>query len=81
MRNLYVVLDHVAEESGPIFEAKTDGVALRQYQRMLLAEGVEPGDYSLICVGEFDHEANGGQFLVMPRVVEANLNMDEEDDV
>ena len=29
MWNMYVVYDRVAEESGPIFEAKNDGTAAR----------------------------------------------------
>ena len=57
---LYVVYDRVAEESGPVFEAKNNGVAWRKYARMLNSEKdlVKYSDYMLLCVGKVDHDLN-----------------------
>lgn len=53
---LYALYDRVAEESGPIAEAKNDGVALRMYQHMLASKQLPPDDYQLICVGEWNRD-------------------------
>ena len=52
---LYVVFDRVAEQSGPIFSAINDGVALRQYRHII--ESVDAGtqdEYRLLCLGVYD---------------------------
>lgn len=57
--NMYVVHDLVAEESGPIFEAKNDLVAMRNVKQMF--QDVDSNyikDYKLICVGRLDHTTN-----------------------
>lgn len=54
---LYVVKDKVAEESGPVFEAVNNGVALRHYQNML-RESSTPNDYLLLKVGCINHATN-----------------------
>ena len=51
--NLYVVYDRLAEESGPIYQAVNDGVALRQYNN-LLQNCTCKEDYDCVCIGEFD---------------------------
>lgn len=56
--NLYVVYDRIAEESGPVYEAKNDGVAVRKYLQMLEKSAVRLSDYQLLCVGSIDHESN-----------------------
>lgn len=50
--NLYTVYDKVAEESGPLYEAKNDAVALR----MVLKYLADNPDYELFCVGEYNHD-------------------------
>lgn len=53
--NMYVIYDRVAQEAGPIFEAKNDGVAYRSFAK--LREGQEtPEDFSLLKLGMFDHD-------------------------
>lgn len=53
---LYVIYDKVAEESGPLFQAKNDETAKRQFIGMIKHEKVlSPGDYNLHCVGYYDH--------------------------
>lgn len=52
---LYSVYDELAEEFGPLFEQKNDATAKRAVETML-KDKPYPGDYSLYCVGEFDHD-------------------------
>lgn len=52
-QKLYVIYDKLAEESGPIFTAKNDMVALRQYSH-LIKDVENQNDYSLECVGVYD---------------------------
>lgn len=54
---LFSVFDWKAREFGPIFEAKNEDVAIRQFKNMLSSERMLcPEDYSLYCFGEFDRE-------------------------
>lgn len=55
---LYTIRDRVAEESGPLFEAKNKGIAIRQITKML--EGVPKaslGDYKLLYMGTYNSSA------------------------
>ncbi len=70
--NLYVVYDTVAVESGPVYEAKNDGVAWRNYGA-LLAKTVDKSDFMLLCVGSIDHVNNVVSALSNPRVVEITV--------
>lgn len=51
---LYTVYDKLAEESGPLFEAKNDTVALRMF------DGINfPGErdhYKLLFIGTYSHD-------------------------
>lgn len=53
--NLYTVKDSVAEEFGPLFQAKNDGVATRMFLE-LLKQTKQPFEYKLFMVGQFDHD-------------------------
>lgn len=52
---LYVIYDKLAAESGPVFEAKNDQVALRQFKK-----AIEPAsnknEYQLYRIGAYDNE-------------------------
>lgn len=53
--NVYAILDDAVEETGPLFEAPNDRVALRNFK--LLLEKVhefQHGDYHLFKVGTYD---------------------------
>ena len=55
---IYTVFDKVAEEYGPLFEAKNDAVALRQFKHLIATVVVENrDDYVLYSCGTFDHDA------------------------
>lgn len=56
--NLYVIYDRVAEESGPVYEAKNDGVASRMYAEFLRKITARPEDYLLLRVGTIDHRTS-----------------------
>lgn len=72
--NIYVIRDKVAEESGPIFEAKNDSVAYRQYVS-LIEKSDHQGDFDLLCVGDYDHEEDVLQHFI-PYVVQLNVEME-----
>lgn len=59
---LYSVCDSVAEEYGPVFEAKNDDVAKRSFKQILDKSSVSPADFELCCIGEFDHETGAAIF-------------------
>lgn len=75
---VYVVYDKTAEESGPIQHAKNDGVMLRMYQGLMakLSGGSSPAEYSLWCIGEYDHEKM--EFVSLEiREVQATLSTED----
>lgn len=51
---LYCIYDKVAQEGGPLFEAKNDTVALRIVSGISLPSPRE--DYKVFCVGEYSHD-------------------------
>lgn len=58
MDGLYTIYDRVAEEGSPPFVARTDGVAVRQFQAAILGGKVlNPDDYVLYRVGGWDSTA------------------------
>ena len=66
--DLYVVYDKIAGECGPVFEAKNDGVAMRQYRHLINEFPiVVQEDFSLMQVGTIDKESmiiEPGQILI-----------------
>ena len=54
IQRLYTIRDTVAEENGPIFTAKNDGVALRQFKEILTSIQNDPEEYKLFCIGTWD---------------------------
>ena len=59
MWNMYVVYDRVAEESGPIFEAKNDGTAARAARELVAAlRALRRTSFSFWKLGTIDHEKN-----------------------
>jgi len=62
---VYVIYDKIAEESGPMFEAVNDGIALRQACHVL--KPLPPtlvDDYQLVKIGEYD--TKDMQIYVLP---------------
>ena len=79
--NIYTIYDKVACESGPIFQAKNDGVALRCFMSLIKdTPNIVPTDYDVYCLGEFDTEARS----FVPEVDYGRLvieNLEDESDV
>ncbi len=79
-RRLYVIYDKVALESGPNFEAKNDGIALRNFQRFIAEKKNEDNlffatDMELIRVGTIDKETNEiGSAPEEPEIVVIDLS-------
>lgn len=46
MIRLYVIKDTVADEFGPLFEAKNDEVATRSF-KALISKAIQPSDFVL----------------------------------
>ncbi len=54
---IYTIYDKLAREGGPLFQAKNDQVAHRQFQTQLTnMPNIEIADFDLRCVGEYDNE-------------------------
>lgn len=52
---LYVVRDIIADDIGPVFQAKNDGVAVRSF-RGLLKDVVNIDEYELIRIGHLERD-------------------------
>lgn len=56
--NIYTIYDVLAEECGPVFQAKNDSVACRAVDAMLKeVSGTAISDYHLYCLGSFETES------------------------
>lgn len=72
-RFVYAIRDELAEETGPLFEAPSDAVALRQFGHLLSqVDDTSKGDYKLFRFGEFTEEAG----LVAISGMEIRVNME-----
>jgi len=74
---LYVLRDLIAECSGPIFEARNNGVAIRKYNE-LLKDNPYPAEYDLIHIGTINHETEKLTALD-PTPVELTINTETEE--
>ena len=54
--DLYTVRDLLADEHGPIFQAKNKAVAERNYHQLLEKQKLNAEEYELVKIGEFDNE-------------------------
>ena len=80
-RNLYVIYDKVAEESGPVQEFKNDGIANRWYAEIMAKDDVTwnlSADFELYHLGEIDKTTNIINPM-KPRLVEIKLSMIDEE--
>lgn len=54
---IYTIKDLVADECGPVFSAKNDEVAGRNFRDLMKKENIGNSDeYRLFCVGYYDPE-------------------------
>jgi hypothetical protein len=81
-RNLYVIYDRVAEESGPVYEAQNDGIANRRYKALMSEQThdwFDETDFTLFHVGEIDKTTNIINALP-PREVYISLSLLNEEE-
>lgn len=74
--NLYVIYDKVAEESGPVYQAVNDGVAVRQFKSTI--EKIPSSlrdEYQLVCIGMYDSKTLKGS-LTPARVIDVVFSPD-----
>lgn len=54
---LYTIYDMVAEQSGPLFEAVNDKIAIRAVRKtQQFTDAAMEGEFKLLCVGEVTRE-------------------------
>jgi len=53
---LYSIYDKLAEEYGPVFQAKNKAIADRNYNQMLTKQNLNPEEYQLYKLSTFDNE-------------------------
>lgn len=72
---VYVIYDKVAEESGPMFEAVNDGIALRQACNVLKPlPNTLVEDYQLVKIGEYDTK-DMQIYVIPPEEIDFSLSL------
>ncbi len=67
--NVYTIYDKLARESGPLFQAKNDKVAYRQFCTQLKEiKNIQKEDFELLNIAEYDNEACQLQDMITVRV-------------
>lgn len=67
---IYAVRDTLAEETGPIFEAKNDAVASRKFKMLVDGSKVNIAELRLYVFGEIDHETDSLMAYPVPKIVD-----------
>lgn len=72
---MYTIYDSVAEESGPIYCVKNDGVALRAFQQAMSGKDRAVwGEFALMYLGTFDNVTMALDPVDLAQVVETTLS-------
>ncbi len=67
--NVYTIYDKLARESGPLFQAKNDQVAYRQFCTQLKEiKNIQKEDFELLNIAEYDNESCQLQDMITIRV-------------
>lgn len=71
---LYTIRDMIAEECGPVFNAKNDSVAIRQVHNLIRNEPCgDPSEYELYRIGQYDGDT-GRIVSIEPDIVDFKLS-------
>lgn len=73
---IYSIKDTVAQEFGPIFQAKNDDVALRNFHSALL-KVPNPEEYELYYLGTFDVDTGSLYGGIPNKVEDKGVKVDE----
>lgn len=65
MKSIYIIYDKAAEDISPVFEAKTDTVAIRNFAHSLVRTPY-PEDFELHKIAEFEYHDKIGSIIVKP---------------
>ncbi len=57
INELFTIYDKVAQEAGPIFQAKNLYVAMRYVEEMIKNSNINLTEYDLVRLGSFDSES------------------------
>lgn len=71
--NLYAIRDRAAEETGPLFHAKNNVIAMRQFEQITKNEPYS-ADMDLLLIGSFDHDTTRLVVLSEPEKVIITMN-------
>lgn len=70
---LYAIYDKLAQECGPVFEAKNDLTAARGFFQSI-PPVAKASEFSLLCVGSFSHDPVKITGFEIPREVDLPSN-------
>ena len=77
-QQIYTIFDKIASEAGPLFCAKNDAVAIRNFNNLMKADpSVNISDFTLLKVGEFDTCPVIVKGFPENKVLETNINNSE----
>jgi len=54
---LYTIYDKLAQEGGPLFEAKNDEIARRNFSKLITDNNADVSDFIMYNLGRFDRES------------------------
>lgn len=69
---IFTIYDKVAQEAGPLFQAKNLYVAMRCVKEMLKDSVINPTEYDLVRLGTFDSESM--TFSILPKADAVELS-------
>lgn len=72
INELFTIYDKVAQEAGPIFQAKNLYVAMRYVKDMIKDNNINLTEYDLVRLGSFDSESM--TFTVLPKADAVELS-------
>lgn len=53
---IFAVFDKLAEQTGPTFEARNEGVAIRAFRNLMKENNLPESEFRLLKVGEIERE-------------------------
>ncbi|HEX2956326.1 MAG TPA: hypothetical protein VHO70_05825 [Chitinispirillaceae bacterium] len=75
---IYVIQDVIADEVGPLFEAKNDLVALRQYSQIVEKNNLKTNEFRLLMIGTVNRNNSQVELISGFRVVSLSADAESE---
>lgn len=71
---LYTIFDRVAEECGPVYEAKNDAIAARNFKQVLgTVPKVDLDAFDLVCLGAIERDTMRITLMDPPNILSVSL--------